>query len=64
MLIKFLYMCNWHKNRKNFEKRSRKHFFKDVWSFLPNFDIFDFWLLTSYEIILQMDKTYALCACT
>ena len=62
IFIQFLHMCNWQKNRKNFEKRSRKHFFMGVWSFLQNFDIFDFWLLTSYEIILELDKTYSLCA--
>jgi hypothetical protein len=63
IFIQFLHMCNWQKNWKNFKKRSRKHFFKGVWSFLQNFDIFDFWLLTSYEIILELDKTYSLCAC-
>ena len=52
IFTQFLHMINWQKNRNNFENESRNHFFQKC---------FYFWLLTSYEIILHMDKTYALC---
>ena len=45
IFIQFLHMCNWHKNRKNFEKRSRKHFFKGVISFCQNCQNLKIWLL-------------------
>ena len=49
MLIQLLYMCNWHKNRKNFEKRSRKHFF------------FCFWMLTCVAFPIWKTKVERTC---
>ena len=48
IFIEFLHMCNWQKNRKNFEKRPRKHFFKGWKVFEKNilFSKCFFWILT------------------